>query len=151
MNHFVFCLVAVFEVLVALFVLPRFLVFFFFSLDGPTALRESLRDLLVGSQDVRGHERELMCHIMVVFVSGVKRSILDKFLERLSLAHELDKLGISCLALVEAVFVLFEEIFESAAALLGEQLVDFALGDAVLVTTESMNMGGYLPCSKNEI
>jgi len=61
------------------------------------------------------------------------------------LAHELDEFGVGGLALVETVFVLDKELLESAAPLSGEHLVDFALGNSVLVTTESMNKKAGFP------
>ena len=82
LNHFVFCLVAVLEVLLTLFVLAGLLVFFFLYLDGPAALGQGLSDLLARSEDVRGDKWELMSHIVVVFVGGVESGVVDEFLER---------------------------------------------------------------------
>jgi hypothetical protein len=103
--------VTVFEILVTLLVFSRFLVFFLLCFDSPAALSESLGNLLVRGENVRSDEREFVCHVMVVFVSGMERRVLKKFLERLSLAHELDKFGVGGLALVEAVFIFFEKVF----------------------------------------
>jgi hypothetical protein len=55
-------------------------------------------------------------------------------LECLALAHEVDKLGVGGAALVDAMFVFSEQFFESATTFLGEHLIDFALGEAVLIS-----------------
>jgi len=74
----------------------------------------------------------------------MKSCKLNKLLERLTLAHELNEFWIGCFTLVETVFIFFKEILQSAATLLRENLIDFSLSNAVLVTTVSMNKGGFI-------
>jgi hypothetical protein len=55
------------------------------------------------------------------------------------LTHKLDEFGISGFALVKTVFIFGEKLLESASTILLEHLVDFALSNSVLVTTEKLN------------
>jgi len=127
LNHFVF--VGVLE-------RTFFGVFFLFlGAELPSALNESLSDGLGTGEDIGSDEGKFVCNIVVFFIRRNLCSIADQFLECLALAHKFDKFGIGRAALVNAVVVLSQEVFKSAATLLGKKLVDFTLGESVLVSS----------------
>ena len=77
--------------------------------------------------------------VVVVGVDGLLDAVLDELLKRALLADELDEFGdATTAAQYDQLFLLEKELFDGAALLLIEQLVDLH------VASKTSNEGGWL-------
>ena len=97
----------------------------------PATLEDGLEYHRVRCEHVRGEEWELVGLIVVVRILGVLDGVRYELLECRALAHEFDKLGNAASAAEhDELFFLKEQLFDSAALLLVQDLVDLYVSSA---------------------
>ena len=73
---------------------------------------------------------------MVVWILGVLARVSDQFLECLLLANEFNQLWCSCTAHVDATFFFEKKVFNGAALLLTEDLIDLTSRDIAHIVSK---------------